>query len=114
MNRFDVNEFRKQLDTLQNMGSTRDLLCKIPGMGSMNLENLVEVDADEEIKRIKGIIDSMTGAERLEPASIDISRRRRIATGSGVDTADVSALIKQFDAMAATIKQMDSWHKPRW
>ena len=52
------------------------------------------------------MIDSMTGEERRNPAGIDISRRRRIAAGSGVEPSDVSSLVKQFDAMAAMVKQM--------
>jgi signal recognition particle subunit SRP54 len=104
--KFDLDDFRKQLGTMKKMGSMRDLMSKIPGMGQAGMENLAGVDADEEVKRIEGMIDSMTLAERRNPAIIDISRRRRIASGSGVDPADVSGLVKQFDAMAAVIKQM--------
>jgi signal recognition particle subunit SRP54 len=57
-------------------------------------------DADEEVKRIQAIIGSMTPAERRDPAMIDISRRRRIACGSGVDPSDVTGLVNQFNAMA--------------
>jgi signal recognition particle subunit SRP54 len=80
---------------------------KIPGMAQMK-EQLEGVDADSEVKRIQGIIDSMTPAERSNPALIDIPRRRRIATGAGVDPSDVSGLIKQFDGMAALMKQIAS------
>jgi signal recognition particle subunit SRP54 len=75
-------------------------------LNQMGLDELGGIDADEEIKRIQGIIDSMTPVERGDPRVIDISRRRRIAAGSGVDPADVSGLVKQFDAMAAVVKQM--------
>jgi signal recognition particle subunit SRP54 len=68
--------------------------------------DLEGVDADVEVRRIQGIIDSMTRAERANPELIDISRRRRIAIGAGVDPSDVSGLVKQFDAMAAFVKQM--------
>ena len=61
-------------------------------------------DVDQEVKRIQGIIDSMTPAERRDPTLIDIPRRWRIASGSGVDPADVSGLVKQFDAMASVVK----------
>jgi len=104
--KFDLDDFRKQIGTMKKMGSMRELMSKIPGMGQMGMENLNDLDADEEVQRIQGIIDSMTPAERREPALIDISRRRRIATGSGVDPAHVSGLVKQFDAMAAVVKQM--------
>jgi signal recognition particle subunit SRP54 len=64
------------------------------------------IDGDSEIQRIQGIIDSMTQLERSRPDLIDMSRRRRIAAGAGVDPADVSGLVKQFDAMAAFVRSM--------
>ena len=57
-------------------------------------------------RSIQGMIDSMTTAERTNPEIIDIARRRRIAAGAGVDPSDISGLVKQFDAMAAVVKQM--------
>jgi signal recognition particle subunit SRP54 len=64
------------------------------------------MEPDEEIQRIQGMIDSMTPDERRNPELIDISRRRRIAAGSGVDPSEISQLVKQFDAMASVVKQM--------
>ncbi len=104
--KFDLDDFRKQIVNMKKMGSMRDLMSKIPGLNQMPLEEMGGIDADEEIKRIQGIIDSMTPDERSDPSLIDISRRRRIAAGSGVDPADVSGLVKQFDAMAAVVRQM--------
>jgi signal recognition particle subunit SRP54 len=103
--KFDLDDFRKQLGSMKKMGSVRDLMSKIPGIGQMGMENLGD-DPDAEVQRIQGMIDSMTPSERRNPELIDISRRRRIAAGSGVDPADVSGLVKQFDQMAAVIKQM--------
>ena len=103
--KFDLNDFRTQLTQMKKMGSVKDLMGMIPGMNQM-AGNLEGVDADGEVKRIQGIIDSMTRAERNDPHVIDISRRRRIAAGAGVDPSDVSGLVKQFDAMAAFVKQM--------
>ena len=57
-------------------------MSKIPGLNQMGLDQLGGIDADEEIKRIQGSIDSMTPDERSDPGVIDISRRRRIAAGS--------------------------------
>jgi signal recognition particle subunit SRP54 len=104
--KFDLDDFRKQIVNMKKMGSMRDLMSKIPGLSQMAQDQLDGIDADEEIKRIQGIIDSMTPAERSDPSLIDISRRRRIALGSGVDPSDVSGLVKQFDGMAAMVKQM--------
>jgi signal recognition particle subunit SRP54 len=107
---FDLNDFRKQISTMKNMGSTTSFMRKIPGMGKSGMEYLDDIDVDEAIKQIQGIIDSMTPAERRNPGLIDPLRRRRIAAGSGADPADVSGLIKQFDAMATV---MYEYYKPR-
>jgi signal recognition particle subunit SRP54 len=80
-------------------------MSKIPGLNQMS-SDLGGIDADSEIERIQGIIDSMTQLERSRPDLIDMSRRRRIAAGAGVDPADVSGLVKQFDAMAAFVRSM--------
>jgi signal recognition particle subunit SRP54 len=103
--KFDLNDFRKQIVQIKKMGSVQDVMGMFPGMSQMT-ENLSGLDADGEIKRIQGIIDSMTPRERSRPDLIDIARRRRIAAGAGVDPSDVSGLVKQFDAMAAFVKQM--------
>ena len=103
--KFDLNDFRQQLTQMKKMGSVKDLMGMIPGMNQM-AGGLEGVDADGEVKRIQGIIDSMTMVERANPHIVDISRRRRIAAGAGVDPSDISSLVKQFDAMAAFVKQM--------
>jgi signal recognition particle subunit SRP54 len=103
--KFDLNDFRQQIVQMKKMGSVKELMGKIPGLNQMAVD-LDAIDADGEVKRIQGIIDSMTPDERRDPHQIDISRRRRIATGAGVEPADVSGLVKQFDAMAALVKQM--------
>ncbi len=104
--KFDLDDFRKQIVNMKKMGSMRELMGKIPGLNQMPMDALGGMEPDEEIQRIQGIIDSMTPDERRTPTLIDISRRRRIAAGSGVDPSDVSGLVKQFDAMAAVVKQM--------
>jgi signal recognition particle subunit SRP54 len=105
--KFDLNDFRQQLIQMKKMGSVRDIMGMVPGLNQV-AANFEEggVDADREMKRLQGIIDSMTPEERRDPHKIDISRRRRIAAGAGVDPSDISQLVKQFDAMAAMVKQM--------
>ncbi len=103
--KFDLNDFRQQIVQMKKMGSVKDLMGKIPGLSQMSGE-LEGLDADGEVRRIQGMIDSMTPAERRDPNAIDISRRRRIAAGSGVEPSDISNLVKQFDAMAAVVKKM--------
>ena len=103
--KFDLNDFRQQIVQMKKMGSVKELMGKIPGLNQMAID-FDAIDADGEVQRIQGIIDSMTPDERSNPHQIDISRRRRIAAGAGVEPADVSGLVKQFDAMAALVKQM--------
>lgn len=103
--KFDLNDFRQQIVQMKKMGSVKELMGKIPGLSQMPVD-FDQIDADGEVKRIQGIIDSMTPEERRNPSRIDIPRRRRIAAGSGVEPSDVSSLVKQFDAWAAVVKQM--------
>jgi len=95
-NKFDLDDFAKQLQTIQKMGSLKDLLGLIPGVGA----KFKQLNVDEKIfKKYVAIIGSMTGYERGRPELIDMSRRRRIANGSGVTTNDVQTLLKQFSTM---------------
>ena len=106
---FDYNDFLEQIGQVQKMGSIGDLLGMIPGMGN-KLKN-VKVDddmADKSMKQTKAIIQSMTAKERANPDLINVSRKRRIAAGAGVDVADVNRLIKQFDQSRKMMKQMSS------
>ncbi|RMF87779.1 MAG: signal recognition particle protein, partial [Planctomycetota bacterium] len=82
---FTLDDFRKLIDQTQRMGPLRQVMSMIPGMGGM-MRQLDSVDADAEgaMKRLRGIIDSMTPAERADPSIIDPSRRKRIAAGAGV------------------------------
>src|SRR6185437_10766557 len=82
--KFDLDDFRKQIIQMKKMGSMRELMSKIPGLSQLPLDAMGGIDPEEDIKRIEGMIDSMTPDERRNPALIDISRRRRIAAGSGV------------------------------
>jgi signal recognition particle subunit SRP54 len=64
------------------------------------------VNAEQDMRHLFGIIDSMTPEERRNPNSIDMSRRRRIALGAGVQPNEVNELVKQFDGMASVMKQL--------
>jgi signal recognition particle subunit SRP54 len=78
----------------------------IPGMGGLS-NMMQDVDADDEMRRLQGIIDSMTPDERRNPSKIvDQSRRRRIAEGAGCQPHEVNELVKQFDGMADAMKRM--------
>jgi signal recognition particle subunit SRP54 len=95
-NKFDLDDFRSQLQAIQKMGSIKDILGMIPGIGA----KFSGLNVDESIfRRYNAIICSMTGHERARPDLIDMSRRRRIAHGSGSSTNDVQALLKHFATM---------------
>jgi signal recognition particle subunit SRP54 len=100
---FSLDDFLLQLRKMKQMGSMKDLLKKIPGMGDM----LGDEEIDEgELVRMEAIVQSMTRKERNNPKLIDPSRRRRIARGSGTDPQDVSQLVKQFEPMRQMMKMM--------
>ena len=100
---FTLDDFLGQLRKMRKMGSMKDVLKKLPGMG----EAMADQDIDEgELVRIEAAIQSMTAKERANPKLIDASRRRRIARGAGVDAKDVSGLVKQFDTMKTVMKAM--------
>jgi signal recognition particle subunit SRP54 len=103
---FTLEDFRKLMGQTSKLGSLSKIAGMIPGMGGL-MKSLGDVDHEAEMKRFGGIIDSMTQEERRYPSKvIDQSRRRRIAAGAGVEPAEVNALIKQFEPMAAMMRQM--------
>ncbi|MCL2347832.1 MAG: signal recognition particle protein [Planctomycetaceae bacterium] len=104
---FTLDDFRKQMAQASRLGSFGKLLGLIPGMGQMSkMMGSMNVDADGEMKKVGGIIDSMTREERRNPKVIDTSRRRRIAAGAGVEPHQVNELIKAFQPMADMMKSM--------
>lgn len=104
-NKFDFNDFLKQINQIKRMGNMKDLLSMIPGAGKA-LKG-VEID-DDAFKQIEAIIHSMTPAEREEPKIINASRKRRIAKGSGTSVQEVNQLLKQFSQMGQMMKFMQS------
>lgn len=104
-NKFDLNDLLDQLDQINKMGSVKDLLGMIPGMG----RKLEGVDIDEkQFDRVKAVILSMTAKERTNPDIINPSRKRRIAAGSGTQVEDVNRVLKQHREMQKMFKQMNS------
>jgi signal recognition particle subunit SRP54 len=91
---FDFNDFLDQIGQIKKMGSVKDLMSMIPGMGKAMKD--VEINEDA-FKHIEAIIRSMTPAERTSPSLIDMSRKRRIAAGSGRSIDEVNRLMKQFE-----------------
>jgi signal recognition particle subunit SRP54 len=103
---FTLDDFKKQLLQIKRLGPLQKVMGLIPGMGALK-DMMGDVDPDQDFKRLVGIINSMTAEERRNPTKmVDQSRRRRIAAGAGVETSEVSDLVKQFDGMASMMKQM--------
>ena len=101
--KFTLTDFLGQMKQMQKLGSMKQILKMIPGMGGQI--DAMQMDGDE-MRHMEAIILSMTPAEREEPGVIEASRRRRIAKGAGQDTQDVSGLIKSFTQAAGVMKQM--------
>jgi len=101
---FTLDDFRMQFANLQKMGM-KDVMNRMPGMSDMIPEG---EDPEAALKRVQGMIDSMTKKERANPDMIDINRRRRIAMGSGNEPHEVKKFLDQFEHMRALVKQMAS------
>lgn len=103
-NKFDFADFKMQLEQLKKMGNMKDMLSMIPGVGS----KVKDLDIDENaFKGIEAMINSMTPAERADPDLIDMSRKKRIAKGSGKDIQEVNNFLKQFAQMRDMMKNMN-------
>ena len=101
-NSFDMNDLLENLRQVSKMGSIKQILGMLPGMGA-KVENM---DIDErQFARIEAMITSMTPAEREKPAIINPSRKRRIAAGAGVGVVDINRLLKQFEMMQTMARQ---------
>ncbi len=100
---FDLEDFLEQLRQVRRMGPLKGVLSMLPGVP----KELKNQDIDEgEISRIEAIVSSMTKAERKNPSIIDVSRRARIASGSGTTQLQVNTLLKQFRDMNKMMRQM--------
>jgi signal recognition particle subunit SRP54 len=103
-NQFDFDDFKEQLQQIKKMGSIKDLLGMIPGVGKA----VKDLDiSDDSFKGIEAMINSMTPAERANPDLIDGSRRKRIAKGAGKEITDVNQFMKQFEQMRQMMKMMN-------
>lgn len=103
-NQFDFQDFLEQLQQIKKMGSLKDIMGMIPGMGKA----IKDIDiSDDAFKGVEAIIHSMTPYERANPDIINQSRKMRIAKGSGKDISEVNAFMKQFDQMRQMMKMMN-------
>ncbi len=100
----DYNDFLDQMHQIKKMGGMASIMSMMPGMGQMG--NLDLDENEKSMARIEAIILSMTPAERANPGLMNLSRKHRIARGSGVDISEVNRLVKQFDQMKKMMKQI--------
>ncbi|HNY51642.1 MAG TPA: signal recognition particle protein [Smithella sp.] len=105
-NSFTLEDFRNQLAQIKKMGSMKDILGMIPGLGKMKALKDLEPD-DKELVKITAIIDSMTREERYDYLIIDGRRRKRIALGSGTTVQDVNLLLKNYVEIRKIMKKFN-------
>ena len=104
-NKFDYNDFLGQIGQIKKMGNIKDLASMIPGVGKA----LKDVDIDDNaFKSVEAMIGSMTPYEREHPECINMSRKMRIAKGSGVTIDEINRMTKQFEQMRKMMRQMTS------
>ena len=102
---FDLSDFRDQIAQMQQMGGMANMLDKLPSHMTQNAGKVNMSQADLQIKRMRGIIDSMTAQERIKPELLKASRKRRIAAGAGVQVQEVNRMLAQFEQMQTMMKQ---------
>ncbi len=103
-NQFGFDDFLSQMEQMKKMGSMKDLIGMIPGIGKAVKD--IDID-DDSLKPIEAIIKSMTPKERSTPEILNGTRKQRIAKGSGTSIQEVNQLIKQFDQMRKMMKMMN-------
>ena len=102
-NKFDFNDFLNQIEQIKKMGNLKELASMIPGVGKA----IKDIDIDDNaFNGIEAIIRSMTPQERTHPEVLNVSRRQRIAKGSGTSIQEVNRLIKQFDQTRKMMKMV--------
>ncbi|SFV67202.1 Signal recognition particle, subunit Ffh SRP54 (TC 3.A.5.1.1) [hydrothermal vent metagenome] len=104
---FNFNDFLDQMEQMKKLGSMKSIMGMIPGMGNMAKQiGDMDLENSEEIKMIKAMVSSMTPKERENPELLNNMRKRRLATGAGLDQAKVNRVLKQFKSAAKMAKKM--------
>jgi signal recognition particle subunit SRP54 len=102
---FDLNDFKEQIGQMRKMGGLSGLLDKLPAQFAQAAQQAGSQVEDKAVRRLEGIINSMTPQERAKPELIKASRKRRIATGAGVQVQEVNRLLNQFEQTQKMMKQ---------
>ena len=106
---FDLNDFLSQISQMKKMGGLSGLMDKLPTQMTAKAGNLGQADmdrAERDVRRMEGIINSMTPLERRKPELLKATRKRRIAAGAGVQVQEVNRLLNQFEQMQGMMKKM--------
>jgi signal recognition particle subunit SRP54 len=104
--KFDMNDFKMQLTQMKSMGSMSSLMDKLPAQFQQAASGANMDNAEKSMRRMEGMINSMTPMERSKPELIKASRKRRIATGAGVQIQEVNRMLTQFDQMQSMMKKL--------
>ena len=102
---FDLNDFKNQMSQMRKMGGITSMLDKLPAQFAQAASQMQGGAEDKAVRRIEGIINSMTPLERSKPELLKASRKRRIATGAGVQVQEVNRLLNQFEQTQKMMKQ---------
>jgi len=104
--KFDLNDFKLQISQMKSMGGFSGLIDKLPAHMQQAANGANMGQAEKQVRRMEGIINSMTPLERTKPDLIKASRKRRIATGSGVQIQEVNRMLAQFEQMQSMMKKL--------
>lgn len=104
--KFDLNDFKAQISQMKKMGGLSGLLDKLPAQFQQAAGNADMGQAEKQVRRMEGIINSMTPKERAKPELIKASRKRRIAAGAGVQVQEVNRMLSQFEQMQSMMKKL--------
>jgi signal recognition particle subunit SRP54 len=108
---FTLQDFLEQLQKIKKMGPFSQILGMIPGMDKVRSQ-INQEEAEQRMRRVEAIINSMTKKERENPKILNASRRKRIAKGSGVEVRDVNEVLKQFRDMQQMMSQLRKGRLP--
>ena len=106
---FDLNDFLSQISQMKKMGGLSNLMDKLPSQLTAKAGQMGQADmdrAERDVRRMEGIICSMTPQERRKPDLLKATRKRRVAAGAGVQVQDVNRMLNQFEQMRDMMKKM--------
>jgi signal recognition particle subunit SRP54 len=109
---FDLEDFKQQIQQMNKMGGIASMLDKLPAQLAGQV-NPAQLQDGRQLRRVEGVINSMTPQERANPDLIKASRKRRIATGAGVPVQEVNRLLNQFEQMQKMMKMMKGGNMAR-